>query len=207
MIKLFGTVETMGHLPCDAVDVWNTVCFYEHVHTKPSRFLRTVLPVPERTTGCYGQVGDESRCLYSDGGFLAKRITGLQEGARIDFDIVEQTIRYHKHVALRGGTISVIRQPGTCSIRMVTRYELRSPLVALLRPFIVGTVSAMHRFVMRDMLARLNVTSIEFSHRSSAYSASGAVTIDGESTISHPTPVAAQTRLWTFVGSVLGKNA
>lgn len=208
MIKLFGTVETIGHLPCDAADVWNTVCFYEHVHTKPSRFLRTVLPIPERTTGCYGQVGDESRCLYSDGGYLAKRITGLKEGERIDFDIIEQSIRYHEYIALRGGTIRVIPHiEELCSVHMITRYELRSPLVALLRPFIVRTVSAMHRFVMRDMLARLNATSMVFAHRSSAYSASAAEAINHEPTIAFPTSVAAKAPLKHFAGAVFGRSA
>ena len=169
MTKSFGTVETIGYLPCDAGDVWETVCFYEHVHSKPSWFLRTMLPVPERTTGCYGRVGDESRCMYSDGGHLAKRITGLNEGERIDFVIIEQTIRYHKHVVLRGGTIQVARQSDlACAVRMVTRYELRSPWIALLRPLIVATVSAMHRFVMRDMLEQLSAASIRFAHRSDA---------------------------------------
>ena len=165
MKNFFGTVETVCQIPCSAKEAWRTVCFYEHVHAKPSWFLSTVLPVPETTTGCYGQVGDESRCMYSDGGYLAKRITGLANDERIDFDIIEQTIRYHKHIVLKGGSIQVIAVgDDSCSVRMITRYQMRTPLLTLIRPFIVLTVSAMHRFVMGDMLTRLCAHSIGFTH-------------------------------------------
>lgn len=166
MTKLLGSVETVGYLSCSADEAWKTVCFYEHVHSESSWFLRTVLPVPKRTTGCYGKVGDESRCMYSDGGYLAKKITGLVEGERIDFDIIEQSIRYHRSVTLKGGTIYVVRHGDkACSVHMITRYRLHSPLLALIRPFIVKTISAMHRFVVRDMVARLYISEIEFVHR------------------------------------------
>jgi len=177
MKKLFGTVETVGRIPCSAKDAWQTVCFYEHVRTKPSWFLRTVLPIPQTTTGCYGQVGDESRCMYSDGGYLAKRITRLVNDTRIDFDIIEQTIRYHEHVVLRGGTIQAIDDGDACAVRMITRYEFRTPLLTLIRPFVVFTISAMHRFVMRDMLARLCVNEIEFAHVHTAFTAGTPATI------------------------------
>lgn len=157
MQSLSRTVETVGSLPCSASEAWRTVCFYEHVHTRPSWFLRTVLPVPQRTTGCYDKAGDESRCMYSDGGYLAKRITGVTEGVRIDFDIIEQSMRYYRSIALLGGTIEVAPGSDSCSVRMMTRYEIRSPFVALIRPLVTQTISAMHRFVLRDMLVRLCV--------------------------------------------------
>lgn len=156
MSKSLSTVETIGHLTCNAQDAWRTVCFYEHIQLQPSWFLRTVLPVPMQTTGCYGKVGDSSRCLYSDGGYLAKRITAIDEGERIDFDVIEQSIRYCRSIPLRGGTIQVVpHDDGTCSVRMITRYELRSPLLSLVRYFVEFTISAMHRIVMRDMEYRL----------------------------------------------------
>ncbi len=149
-------VETVGHLACTARDAWETVCFYEHIRTKPSWFLRTVLPVPLRTTGCYGQVGDSSRCLYSDGGYLAKKITNIVAGERIDFDIIEQSIRYCRSIALRGGTIRVVaRGENACAVHMITHYEFLSPVVATARYFVERTISSMHRIVFRDMEARL----------------------------------------------------
>jgi hypothetical protein len=156
MIQMNGVVETNAHLSCTAKRAWDTVCFYEHIQLKPSWFLRTVLPVPMRTTGCYGKVGDESRCMYSDGGYLAKKITNIVAGQRIDFDIIEQSIRYCRSIALNGGTIEVIpTSENTCTARMVTHYAFLSSRLAISRYFVEKTISSMHRIVMRDMEYRL----------------------------------------------------
>ena len=87
-------VCTTARLACEAQRAWEKVCFYEHIALRPSWLLRTALPVPVRTTGAYRQVGNVSSCLYSDGGYLTKRIRQIVIGQRIDFDITEQTIRY-----------------------------------------------------------------------------------------------------------------
>jgi hypothetical protein len=149
-------VETRSRLACSAADAWRKVCFYEHIETQPSWFLRTVLPTPLRTTGCYGKVGDSSRCLYSDGGYLAKRITRLIDGECIEFDIIEHSIRYCRDIALRGGTIRIEEHDdGSCSVHMVTRYEFLTPRWRIARYFVGKTISAMHRIVMKDMKERL----------------------------------------------------
>jgi hypothetical protein len=149
-------VVTSGLLPCDAQSAWEKVCFYEHISIEPSWLLRTVLPVPLRTTGVYRNVGDVSRCQYSDGGYLTKRIRSIVAGARIEFDIIEQSIRYAGTIALKGGTIRVgSREDGACSVDMLTRYELRSPWLGIARVCIDRVVSAMHQIVLRDMRMRL----------------------------------------------------
>jgi hypothetical protein len=165
-----GVVQTTKLLACDARRVWQTVCFYEHIRKKPSWFLRTVLPVPLQTTGCYGKVGDYSRCLYSDGGYLAKRITQIIPGQRIEFEIVEQSIRYCRSIALRGGSIEVAAHEGeSCTVRMVTHYELLSPVIATARYLVEMTISSMHRIVLEDMASRLCAPSSAMSAQTSAY--------------------------------------
>ncbi len=160
------TIETVGHLSCSAQDAWAKVCFYEHIETQPSWFLRTVLPVPMRTTGCYGKVGDSSRCLYSDGGYLAKRITHIVEGERIDFDITEHSIRYCRSIALKGGTICIVpHDDGSSSVHMKTRYQIHSTSMSVLRFFIGKTISAMHRIVMKDMEEQLGLRSRQSRYR------------------------------------------
>jgi hypothetical protein len=152
----YHVVRTTARLGCEAHRAWDKVCFYEHIAIRPSWLLRTVLPVPLRTTGRYSEVGNVSRCLYSDGGYLTKQIRQIVAGQRIDFDIIEQTIRYAGKIALKGGTIRVEpRADGTCCIEMSTRYELRSPLLSIVRFFIDRVVAAMHRIVIRDMQERL----------------------------------------------------
>lgn len=90
-------VCTSGHLPCEAQRAWEKVCFYEHIEIQPSLLLRTVLPVPQRTTGAYRKVGDVSRCMYSDGGYLAKRITAIASGT----SSVHMLTRYELHGVAR----------------------------------------------------------------------------------------------------------
>jgi hypothetical protein len=157
-------VCTSGRLSCEAQRAWEKVCFYEHIATKPSLLLRTTLPVPLRTTGAYRRVGDVSRCMYSDGGYLAKKITHIVDGERIDFDVVEQTIRYAGRIVLKGGTIRIeSHEDGTSSVQMVTRYERRWPALLVPRVLIDFVIRAMHKIVIRDMQARL-VGSPALSH-------------------------------------------
>jgi hypothetical protein len=156
MSNKIHVVCTSGRLSCEAQRAWEKVCFYEHIATKPSLLLRTALPVPQRTTGAYRQVGDVSRCMYSDGGYLTKQIRHIADGTHIDFDIIEQTIRYAGRIDLKGGTIQIeSHDDGTCSVHMLTRYELRWPAVLIPRVFIDYVVKAMHKIVIRDMQARL----------------------------------------------------
>jgi len=155
-------VCTSGRLACEARQAWEKVCFYEHIVTEPSWLLRTVLPVPVRTTGTYSNVGDISRCLYSDGGYLAKKIVQIVDGRRIEFDIIEQSIRYANRIVLKGGTIQIeSHADGTSSVLMVTRYELHRAARWVPRVFINYVVKAMHEIVIRDMQAQLRPRTVE----------------------------------------------
>src|SRR5512146_2026156 len=149
-------VCTSGRLSCEASKAWEKVCFYEHIATQPSLVLRTVLPVPQRTTGTYRKVGDVSRCMYSDGGYLAKKITHIIDGECIEFDVIEQSIRYADSILLRGGTIQIeSHADDTCSVRMLTRYEVKGGALFIPRAVIEYVVSAMHSIVIREGRARL----------------------------------------------------
>lgn len=148
--------ETSGRLECSPGRAWEKVCFYEHIATEPSWLLRTVLPVPQRTTGAYRKVDDVSRCMYSDGGYLTKQIRRIDDGARIDFDIIEQSIRYAGKIDLKGGTIRIeADDDGACAVHMSTRYEVRGAAVLIPRIFIEFVIKAMHKIVVRDMRERL----------------------------------------------------
>ena len=152
--------ESSSTLFCNARRAWEKVCFYEHITTQPSWLLRTVLPVPQRTTGVYRKVGDVSRCMYSDGGYLTKQMRHIDDGRRIDFDIIEQSIRYAGKIDLRGGTIEIeARDDGACSVRMLTRYERRGVARLIPRVFIEYVIKAMHKIVIVDMRARLERAS------------------------------------------------
>ena len=145
-------VDTFEPLPCDTATAWEKVCFYENVGATPPFFLRLVLPTPNLHDGCFEMIGDVSRCMYSDGGYLTKVITQLEHGKRVDFAITEQTIRYHRHVVLYGGFIEIVPDDeGESLVRMVTRYENRVGPKAVTGPFIRRVIRAVHLFVIADM--------------------------------------------------------
>ncbi len=147
-----GQVVSEATLDCTREDAWNKVCFYEHISIKPSLLLRIVLPVPEKTTGRYEQVDDISRCCYSDGGYLTKRITAIRENERIEFEIVEQSIRFHRTIKLCGGCIEVADAgDGQCVVRMTTNYKSSLRPVRLFRWAVARVVKAMHNIVLKDM--------------------------------------------------------
>lgn len=151
-----GKVVTEAPLNCSHEDAWEKVCFYEHITTRPSWFLRTALPVPEKTTGRCDQPGDISRCCYSDGGYLTKRILKVVEDDRIEFGIIEQSIRFHRVVKLLGGCIQVEDLGnGRCVVRMTTHYETNLRPMWFFRWAIARVVKAMHMVVIKDMRACL----------------------------------------------------
>ncbi len=147
-----GTVITEASLKCSRSDAWKKVCFYEHIAIKPSLFLRLALPVPEKTTGRCERVGDISRCCYSDGGYLTKRIRNIVEDDRVEFGIIEQSIRFHRTVRLLGGCIQVVDAGDDgCIVRMTTHYKTRLVPAAFFRWAIAKVVKAMHMIVIKDM--------------------------------------------------------
>jgi hypothetical protein len=158
-------VRTRAALDCEAARAWEKVCFYEHIERQPTWLLRAALPVPQRTTGAYRHAGDVSSCQYSDGGYLTKRIRAIGH-MRVDFDVIEQTIRYAGRIDLKGGTIEITPdERGGCRVEMVTYYELRAAWLRPLRRAIDYVVGAMHRVVLQDMRERLAERDIrqEFS--------------------------------------------
>ena len=110
------------------------------------------MPVPQKTTGKCERVGDISRCCYSDGGYLTKRIREIVENERVDFGIIEQSIRFHRSVKLLGGSIALEDMGGDrCRVRMVTHYKTRLKPAGLFRWAIARVVKAMHSVVIKDM--------------------------------------------------------
>lgn len=137
-------------------DVWRKVGFYEHVQKAPSWLLKFSLPTPQEVEGSHNQVGDTCRCKYSDGGYLTKRITRIVDENRIEFEIIEQSIRYQDTIKLLGGYIEVQDVDGEHTmVNMVTYYENRIFPQALSTIFIERVIKAMHRFVIQDMQAQL----------------------------------------------------
>jgi hypothetical protein len=150
-----STTTTMS-IKASKADVWRKVGFYEHVSKQPNWLLRISLPVPQEVEGGHGKVGDTCRCKYSDGGYLTKRITHVVDGSRVEFEIIEQSIRYHNAVKLLGGYIEVEEVDDSQSIvHMVTYYENHIFVKAISSILINMVIKTMHRFVIVDMRLQL----------------------------------------------------
>jgi hypothetical protein len=166
MKKTAAKVVTRGELACDRPAAWRKVCFYEHVTIRPPLWLRLALPEPVESEGHHKGVGETSRCRYSDGGFLTKQITWLKEGERVDFVIVEQSIRYHRGVKLLGGCIFLAEAgEGGTSVEMVTYYRNLYRPSAIMDFFLRRVIRAMHRTTIRDMrcaIALEHVVAVNF---------------------------------------------
>lgn len=151
-----SAAKTSMSIQANHAAVWAKVGFYEHVGKQPNWLLRVSLPTPQEVDGRHGAVGDTCRCKYSDGGFLTKRITGVVEGSRVDFEIIEQSIRYQDSIKLLGGFIEVEEVDDESSlIHMVTFYENRVGMAPVSSFFINQVIKTMHRFVIDDMRERL----------------------------------------------------
>lgn len=154
--QTISTATTSMRIQAGKGDVWKKVGFYEHVKKQPTWLLKLSLPVPQEVEGQHGKVGDTCRCKYSDGGYLTKRITRIVEENRIEFEIIEQSIRYQDTVKLLGGYIEVDEMgDGESIVNMVTYYENRIGLAALSSIFIDKVIKTMHRFVIEDMRLQL----------------------------------------------------
>lgn len=152
----FNSAATSMSIQASKSDVWKKVGFYEHVNKQPNWLLRLSLPVPQEVEGQHGKVGDTCRCKYSDGGYLTKRITSIVDGSRIEFEVIEQSIRYRDTVKLLGGHIEVEEVDEHLSIvHMVTHYENRIGADAISSIFINKVIKTMHRFVVEDMRLQL----------------------------------------------------
>ena len=153
-----SSASTTMNINSSKQQVWNKIGFYEHVEKKPSWLLRFSLPTPQEVEGRHDNVGDTCRCKYSDGGYLTKRITRILDGNRIEFEIIEQSIRYQNSIKLLGGYIEIEELGDEKTIvNMVTYYDNRIKLKSLSGYFINKVIKKMHRFVIQDMQAQLRL--------------------------------------------------
>jgi hypothetical protein len=154
--QAISSATTSMKIQANKADIWKKVGFYEHIQKAPNWLLKLSLPVPQEVDGQHGKVGDTCRCKYSDGGFLTKRMTRIVGESRIEFEIIEQSIRYSNTVKLLGGSIEVEEVgEGLCMVHMVTYYENLSSLKTIAAVFINKVIKTMHQFVMDDMRQQL----------------------------------------------------
>ena len=155
------SVKTIGTQDCPREQAWDTLAFYEHITMKPSLFLRMALPIPVRSEGKYGKIGDVSQCEYSDGGCLVKKITRLVETESIEFDVTGQSIRFHSVIRLLNAGVALRdKANGETEVILLTRYSCLLGPQTVIQFFVRFVISAVHKIVLQDMRRHLSSGSI-----------------------------------------------
>jgi len=115
-------VVTKMRFNAPAQRVWESLVFYEEVKKRPGWLLRLFLPEPLSTQGGKTQPGSLIRCRYAKGS-LMKRITEVEIGHRIDFQVIEQNLGLEGCVAMTSGSYRLQSVAGGCEVALTTRYR------------------------------------------------------------------------------------
>jgi hypothetical protein len=118
-----AVVSTKVSIHATPEEAWNAIQFYEEVEHEPSWFARLVLPRPVRSDGPKSHVGDVVRCQY-ESGYVVKRITDVQPGRKLAFEVIEQELGAERNVMLEDGSFEIFpRGDGRCDLVLTTRYQ------------------------------------------------------------------------------------
>ena len=145
------SIESAAILPVDPNTAFKSIMFYEEVRHTPPLILRIGLAHPLFTTGSSQRVGDIKTCVYNKG-HITKRITAIEPGRRLAFEVMEQDIGYEIDVRLVGGSFEFEPLPdGTTRVKLVTEYRpLLNPRWCW-RPFERYAVHTLHEHVIEGM--------------------------------------------------------
>jgi hypothetical protein len=128
--------------------VWDGLLFYEQVAERPPLHLRLLLPLPIRAEGTQSKVGDEARCIY-ERGYLVKRMTRVDPGYHLAFDVVAQHLALGGGMRLLGGNYTLQSLPhGRTQVAATTRYVSPRRPRWLWHPIQATICHMFHRFLL-----------------------------------------------------------
>ena len=143
-------VETSAHFDVCPEDVWQAMLFYEQVPRRPSPLLRMFLPAPVRTQGEKAKLGALVECVY-DGGYLEKRITGVERARFIRFDVVLQQLGIEDSISMLGGSYEIGALHDGSEVVLMTRYCGHLRPRWLWRPLEHFLARGLHRHILDGM--------------------------------------------------------
>jgi len=146
-----ATVSTELTFHATAEEAWKSIQFYEQVDHEPPLYLRLMLPKPLRAEGKKAAVGDVTRCVYRRG-HIAKRISQVEPGRLLAFDVIEQDIHFEHDVRLKDGNFRL--EPdgdGKTRVILTTRYERWLRPSWLWQPIEEDVVHRLHGHVLEGM--------------------------------------------------------
>jgi hypothetical protein len=144
------TVETRAHFDVPPEAVWQRMLFYEEVPGRPTALLRAFLPAPIRTEGEKTRVGAIVKCQY-DGGYLEKRITGVEPAKFVRFEVLVQRLGVEDCISMNDGAYDYRADGDGCELVLTTRYRGHLRPRWLFRPFEAFLAHRMHDYILNGM--------------------------------------------------------
>jgi hypothetical protein len=150
-------VATKVHFDASSEAVWRGLLFYEEVPHRPMPVLRMFLPVPIRTEGEKTRVGARIKCTY-DGGYLEKRITEVEPGQRIKFDVLVQDLGIEDCISMHDGSYEIRAERGGFQVVLTTGYRGHLRPRWLWRPLEHFLAHRLHNHILGGMRLKLEET-------------------------------------------------
>ncbi len=152
------TVRTRAVFDAPRRATFDSIIFYEEVKHRAPFLLRLALPRPVRSEGKKSAEGDVVRCVYEHG-YLKKRITRVEPGRLLAFEVIEQKLHFERDVQLLAGSFemeSVAASPDSeqgaaTAVLLTTRYCPRLHPRWLWKPMEREIVHALHEHVLEGM--------------------------------------------------------
>lgn len=150
-----ATIRTQLHVHATAAEAWDAVMFFEEVEQPAPWLLEFSLPKPLGSRGRKDRVGELVRCEY-DRGWIVKRISRIEPGRLLEFDVVEQRLQMEHNVTLRDGSFRIERlADGTARVVLTTRYERHLAPGWVWRPIEKQVVHTMHGHILEGMAEKI----------------------------------------------------
>ncbi len=146
-----ATIRTDLHVQATPQEAYRAIMFYEEVEHDPPMLLNLALPKPISSEGRKDRVGEVVRCRY-DRGWLVKRITRVEPGRALEFEVIEQHLHFERDVTLTGGSFRIEALPdGTSRITLTTDYERHLRPGWMWQPIERTVVHTLHEHVLEGM--------------------------------------------------------
>jgi hypothetical protein len=144
-------VQTSLTVDATPEEAWNAIMFYEDVEHPPPWLLHLALPQPIKSEGNKDKEGEIVRCFYNCG-TISKRISRVEPGRRLSFEVVEAVMRSENYAQLRDGHFEI--EPhgeGQSRITLTTRYERKLRPAWIWEPIERKVIHTLHDHVLEGM--------------------------------------------------------
>jgi hypothetical protein len=134
--------------------IWHEIMFYEEVPGRPPFPLSVFMPAPVLTRGTKSHAGAIVECMYTSGD-LVKRITQVDPGRAIRFEVLDQHLGIETCAVALGGSYEMHPHGRGTTVVLTTKYRAFLHPRPLWRPLEKLISTQLHRHVLKGMRAAL----------------------------------------------------